>query len=42
MNKTQSLSYRPRKSNNVKTVIKEHLSLMATKIKVDMDENQIY
>ena len=41
MNKTQSLSYRPRKSNNVKTVIKEHLSLMATRIKVDMDENQI-
>ena len=41
MNANKSISYHPLSNNEKPYQIKEHISLLATKIKVRMDENQI-
>ena len=41
MNANKSISYQPLSNNEKPYQIKEHLSVLATKIKVRMDENQI-
>jgi hypothetical protein len=41
MNSNRSISYQPISSHRKQHQIKEHLSQLAIKIKIDMDENQI-